>query len=126
MPHEAKLIMSRHGKIIENCFKRIQVEKADCQHYHLIKLSGLEHGNYKLELNTSPQQREHISITVHRGEYWENNFILKKNEIFLSSAKKDCLRIDEVELESTSDDKSQLKINLNNYSKDSHVHIYAT
>ena len=92
----------------------------------MIKLSGLEHGNYELELNTSPQQRESISITVHRGEYWENNFILKKNEIFLSSAKKDSLRIDEVELENTTNEKSQLTIHLNNYSKDSHVHIYAT
>jgi len=33
-------------------------------------------------------QREKIDITVHQGEYWEGNFILKKNNLLESSSKK--------------------------------------
>ena len=65
-----------------------------------------------MELNASSLQKEKIHITVHKGQYWENNFILKKNEIFLSSAKKNSLKINKVEVTEESGEKSKLKINL--------------
>lgn len=54
--------------------------------YHLLKLEGLEVGEYTLKLNTCVGQENCIYITVHKGEYWEGNFIAKNNCIMQSTA----------------------------------------
>ena len=78
--------MKRDDKILENLFNRIKLVKAECGLYHLLKLDGLEVGEYTLNLFMCANQDQEIKITVHKGEYWEGNFILKKNCIFQSSA----------------------------------------
>ena len=48
--HEASLVMKRDDKILENLFSRIKLVKAECGLYHLLKLDGLEVGEYTLKL----------------------------------------------------------------------------
>ena len=43
--------MTRNGNILKNLFAKIQLIKAHCGLYHIIKLEGLEAGEYQLELN---------------------------------------------------------------------------
>lgn len=70
-------------------------------------------------------QHQRISIIVHKGQNWEGNFILKKNQMFQSAAQKNVLRIEGVASEKTSETETTLKIELNNYSDASRVHIFA-
>jgi hypothetical protein len=42
--------MTRDGKVLENLFSRIKVEKSKCSLYDLLKLEGLEAGNYVFKI----------------------------------------------------------------------------
>ena len=46
--HQISLLMTRDGKVLENLFGRIKIEKSNCSLYDLLKLEGLEAGNYVL------------------------------------------------------------------------------
>ena len=59
--------------------KRIHLQKDPSGHYHLLKLDGLEAGNYKLKTRFCSNELQNISIQVHKGTYWKDNFILKKH-----------------------------------------------
>jgi len=77
-------------------FDRIKLTKAQCGLYHLLHLEGLEVGEYCLNLRICAGQMQTFEITVHRGTYWEEKFILKKNCLFESSAQKNAIRLEEV------------------------------
>lgn len=53
-------------------------------------------------------------MTVHKGSYWEGNFILKKNNIFESAGKKQNIRIEQVSATAI-ENQVELKVQLNNY-----------
>ena len=94
--HQASLRMTREGTILKNMFDRIKLTKAQCGLYHLLHLEGLEVGEYCLNLRICAGQMQTFEITVHRGTYWEEKFILKKNCLFESSAQKNAIRLEEV------------------------------
>jgi len=49
--YQASLKMSRDGNVLKNLFDKIQLEKSDKGGpYHLLKLDGLEAGEYQLKL----------------------------------------------------------------------------
>lgn len=52
LDHEASLVMKRDNKILENLFSRIKIVEDKCGLYSLLKLDGLEVGEYILNLNT--------------------------------------------------------------------------
>jgi len=81
-------------------------------------------GNYTLTTRMCANEFQTIKITVHRGQYWEGNFILKKSEMFQSSAQKNMIRIDEVK-HNLVENQSNLKIQMNNFSDKTRVHVYA-
>ena len=118
---EVSLAMYRDGNVLQNLFKRIQLTKHS--HYHMLSLVGLEVGDYTLITKFCANEFQSISITVHKGQYWEGNFILKKNCIFQSYAQKQMIRIDEVK--HTAGDESTLRVQLNNFSDNSRVHVFA-
>jgi hypothetical protein len=72
--------------VLKNLFDRITLTKAACGMYHILNLAGLEVGEYTLNLKITAGQKQKIQITVHKGTYWEGNFILKKSCLFESSA----------------------------------------
>jgi hypothetical protein len=84
--YQASLKMAKEGNILKNFFDRIKLVKAACGMYHVLNLVGLEVGEYRLCLKMSAGQRQTINITVHKGTYWEGNFILKKSCLLESSA----------------------------------------
>ena len=86
--------MFRDGNIINNMFSRIQMENIGA--YHLLKLDGLEVGEYILTTKFCANEIETIKITVHKGTYWQEIFLLKKNQMFQSSAQKNMIRINGV------------------------------
>jgi hypothetical protein len=96
LPTEASLAMFQGDNVLTNLFKRIKLAKVPCGKYHMLSLEGLEAGSYKLCTKMCANEFQEIEITVHKGEYWEGTFILKKNCMFQSSAQKNMVRIDEV------------------------------
>ena len=84
-PHQASLLMSREGVILNNMFMRIKLIDSAGKAYKLIRLDGLEVGDYELHLRLNVGQHQNIKITVHRGTYWQGNFILKRNCLYESS-----------------------------------------
>lgn len=66
--YEASLGLYRYGNIISDMFKRIELEKRS--HYHMLKLQGLEVGEYRLTLKMCANEFENIKITVHKGKRW--------------------------------------------------------
>jgi hypothetical protein len=69
-PSEVSLGHYRNSNIIQNLFNRIELTKASCGHYHILKLEGLEEGEYKLETKFCSNEYRRINITVHKGTYW--------------------------------------------------------
>ena len=124
--NDASLVRLRDGKILENMFSRIKISKVECGKYHLLRLDGLEIGEYTLKLKQTANQEQRIDITVHKGEYWQGNFILKKNCIFESSAQKNALRINEIFAKNSSATETLFKIQLTNFTKETRVHAFAT
>ena len=88
--HQASLLMSKNGIILKNMFSRIKV--IDGQ----INLESLEAAEYQLRIKDAKKPQV-IKITVHKGTYWQGQFILKKNCLLESSASKKILQISKVE-----------------------------
>ena len=86
LPSEVSLGHYRNSNIIQDMFSRVVLTKAPCSHYHMLSLEGLEEGEYVLETKFNANEFRKIDITVHRGTYWEEKFILKRNQMFSSSA----------------------------------------
>ena len=57
-PHQASLLMSRDGNILNNMFKRIRVIESAGKIYKLIRLDGLEVGEYELHLRLNANQHQ--------------------------------------------------------------------
>lgn len=72
----ASLQMKKNQTVIKDLFERIQIVKAPCGLYHLLRLEGLESGQYTLSLDF---ENRNIRIDVHKGSYWHDQFIYKKN-----------------------------------------------
>jgi len=77
--------------------------------YHFIQLQNLEPGQYQLTLKhcydddndhrmPSSDGSRKFQITVHKGSYWENNFILSNNKFVESSIRKKPLIIQNTRL----------------------------
>ena len=88
--------MYRDDKLISNLFERISFSPSKHGLYRVLKLQGLETGEYQLKLNLNAGQRQSIKITVHEGQHWEGNFILKKNNLFESSSMKKSVRVEQI------------------------------
>ena len=92
-------IRHRNNQITESMVnsERMQIVEAPGKMYHVLKLNQLEVGTYKLRLYEG-LNKETITIEVHKGTYWSANdqFIIKKNCLLTSSAKKSGLRIESV------------------------------
>lgn len=82
---------------MHNCYDKVKIEKAKSGKYYFLVLENLENGVYNLEYNFWAGQNKKTKITVHKGQYWEGDFILKQNQIFKSSTVKRNLLIDEVD-----------------------------
>ena len=56
----------------------------------------MESGEYTLKLKMSATQLITVNITVHKGTYWEDNFILKKNCLIESFSRKNGIRLESI------------------------------
>ena len=61
-----------------------------------MSLQGLEQGEYLLKIDIESQRQKLITIKVHEGKYWHDQFILKKNYLIESSIHKYGVLIDDV------------------------------
>ena len=71
--------------VLEDLFEKLDVvsKSAECD-YGIVKLPKLTDGTYKLKIKKMDKS---ITITVHRGQYWESDtFILKKSCLFENRA----------------------------------------
>lgn len=84
------------NKIIDNLFSKIKIEKAPSGQYSILKVPGLEFGDYELRYNLSPTDKKTINITVHKGNVWLDGFILKKNCMIQSSAQMNAVRLETI------------------------------
>jgi hypothetical protein len=79
--HQASLLQYHENNYLHDLFNRIEISKSQSGTYKIITLKGLEPGDYQLKLNLHCADQKTYQITVHRGTYWQGNFILKKNNI---------------------------------------------
>ena len=101
--------MSRNGKLLKNLFSRIQIHAAPSgAPYHLLRIEELERGEYELRLGLNSGEKTVITITVHKGHYWQDNFILKKGCIIENTAKKSMISLENMTAHSTNDSEKQL------------------
>ena len=71
------------GNVLNDCYSKLAVEKQNDQ--YVLRVNGLPAGEYELNFK---KQLQKVTITVHRGQYWENNnFILKKDCLFENKEK---------------------------------------
>jgi len=83
---EASLVLNRNNTIIQNMFKRINLIQDPSKHYHILQLEDLEVGEYTLKTKFCSNEFQTIKIIVHKGQQWRDNFILKKNQMFQTTA----------------------------------------
>jgi len=98
MRHQISLVQRGEDNTLRNLFGKIRMTPSQSGLYHNICLEGLEAGDYKLRLKLPGSKKRLIQITVCKGTYWQDNFILKKNCLFESSAQKNGIRLEKVEL----------------------------
>ena len=89
--------MEVNGQVINEMFDRIQLKNAKSGHYHFLSLEGLEQGEYLLNIDIDSQGSKTISIKVHEGKYWHDQFILKKNYLIESSVHKYGVVVDDID-----------------------------
>ena len=110
-------------KVIENCFDKISFNHEKGYQYGNITISGLERGKYTLYILPTD---ERISITVHKGVYWESDsFILKDHSLVEKREKTSIIRIKDILLEEEKEEGHTLSFNLEGHSKNARAHVFA-
>jgi hypothetical protein len=61
-PDEASLGLYRNDTIIQNMFERIQLQKDECGHFHMLSLAGLEAGKYILKTRFCSNEFQKLTI----------------------------------------------------------------
>eukprot|EP00347_Sterkiella_histriomuscorum_P021579 403333486 len=92
-----KVIASR-GLFVENCIDKVKLIANKDNHYgfNYIQVQGLQDGQYKLNFK---KEEVTVVINVHQGKIWNQNFILKENQMIERKRQiMDALRIDKVEI----------------------------
>ena len=79
------LIRKRDNIVLEDLYDKIEfISQSPEKDFNLIRIQNLQDGQYILTLK---KLNKSISITVHKGQYWENDtFILKRNCLFENRA----------------------------------------
>ena len=91
--------MKRDQKLIKNMFQRIKFVLSEKRgQYQILKLEGLENGEYTLKLKLSASQLKTIDIVVHKGQYWEGNYILKRNCLIENYTYKNAIRLETIDV----------------------------
>ena len=107
---------------MDDLFDKLEVVKVEDKDYSIVRLANLQEGSYKLKLK---KLQKTINITVHRGQYWESDsFILKRNCLFENRAPMKMIKISSVKLDQGP--QTTVKVQLEDYSKTAHVHVYGT
>ncbi len=87
--------------------------------YTTVKLPNLQEGRYILKLK---KLQKTISITVHRGQYWDSDtFILKKNCLFENRAPLKMIKLPKV----TVTDSNKVTIKVEDFGPTARLHVFA-
>jgi len=81
--------------VLEDLYEQIELMPAtEERQYSIVKIESLQEGSYKLKLKKLGKT---IIITVHRGQYWDNDsFILKRNCLFENRAPLKMIKVSNV------------------------------
>jgi ubiquitin len=110
-------------KVIENCFGKLSFTHEKGYQYGEITISGLERGHYILNFYDT---QDRISITVHKGVYWESDsFILKDHCLIEKKDLNHIIRIKDITLEEQKES-HKLSFTLKDHKKNTKAHIFAS
>lgn len=62
---------------------------------------------------------------MHKGQYWQNEFILKKNSLLKALTQRKSVLIDQVKTIGQTNNETVLQVQLNNYTSNARVHVIA-
>jgi hypothetical protein len=111
--------------VLEDLYDKIELVQKEDKDYSVIRLANLQEGVYKLKLK---KLQKTISITVHRGQYWDSDtFILKRDCLFENRAPLKMIKISQVKISDAPDQpKQKVTIQLEDFSNTARVHVFAT
>ena len=111
--------------MIENSFSKAQFKQNKGYQNGTVRLIGLEAGDYVIKLH---EIREEISLTVHRGTYWEtDSFILKPHSMIEVRENQSFIRITDIKLSAPVEGSTEQKIrfSIQGHKEFARVHLYA-
>ena len=76
--------------VVENWFSKMEIDRE--KNYCNLRIDGLQQGTYNLKF-MSGHTFHTVKVTVHKGEEWDEGFILKKHSLQESVAQKKIVKI---------------------------------
>lgn len=118
--------MSRknNGVIIENWFDQVKLNVGG-EHDYEVEVNDLAQGDYTLQF-LSGYETVRMTITVHRGQEWDESFILKRTCLQENLANVNIVKIKSASITPTENGKSKVTVQLKDFSKEVRVHAFAT